>query len=225
MDKIEKEFQIREPWITQFTIGEKKYGGKISFDEDVRIKQFFDCFPNIRSILDLGSLEGGQTFQLAKYPGIHILGIEGREDNIGRSKFVQSLLGIKNVKFIRANLENTDISTFGKFDAIFCSGLLYHLPEPWKLIERLCKISNKLFIWTHYATEDEANEIISGYNGMWYQEFGIQEPLSGLSPKSFWITLPSLKDTLRRYGFDNIKIIENNINRPNGQCVTIGTWK
>ncbi|NAS89701.1 hypothetical protein C4E24_08235 [ANME-1 cluster archaeon AG-394-G21] len=172
MEKIEKEFQKREPWITQFTIGGKKYGGGISFECDARIKQFFDCFPNVHSILDI-----------------------------------------------------TGLSTFGHFDAIFCSGLLYHLPEPWKLIKEICNISHIVFIWTHYATEDKANEIANGFRGFWHAEGGIQEPLSGLSPRSFWVTLSSLKDMLKQYDFTNLKIIEDNSKHPNGSCVTLAAWK
>lgn len=225
MENIEKEFQKMGPWITQFTIGGKKYGGKISFENDPRIKQFFDCFPNVHSILDLGSLEGGQTFQLARQAGVHVLAVEGRQNNIEKAKFVQYLLGIKNVEFIQANLENTRLSTFGQFDAVFCSGLLYHLPAPWKLIKEIGNISQRLFIWTHYAPEDKANEIVNGFRGFYYQEGGMQEPLSGFSPRSFWVTLSSLKDMGRQYGFTNLKIIEDNPNHPNGSCVTLAAWK
>lgn len=225
MKNIKKEFQKRKPWVTQFTIGGKRYGGKISFDNDARIKQFFDCFPNVHSILDLGILEGGQTFQLAKQAGVHVIGVEGRQSNIEKAKFVQQLLGIKNVEFIQANLENTRLSTFGHFDAVFCSGLLYHLSEPWKLIKEIGNITHIVFIWTHYAAEDKANEIANGFHGFWYQEGGFQEPLSGLSPRSFWVTLSSLKDMLKQYDFTNLKIIEDNSKHPNGSCVTLAAWK
>lgn len=178
----------------------------------------------MHSILDLGSLEGGQTFQLAKHPDVHIIGVEGRQNNIEKAKFVQQLLGLKNVEFIKADLEIDKLFPLGKFDAVFCSGLLYHLSEPWKLIQEIKETSKKLFIWTHYSTENKANKIVKGFCGSWYEEGGPNEPLSGLSPKSFWVTLPSLKDMLRQYGFTNIKIIEENPNHPNGACVTLAAW-
>ncbi len=90
---------------------------------------------------------------------------------------------MKNVKFIQAILDITGLSTFGHFDAVFCSDLLYHLPEPWKLIKEICNITHIVFIWTHYATEDKANEIANGFRGFWHAEGGIQEPLSGLFTK------------------------------------------
>jgi hypothetical protein len=225
MENIEKEFQKRRPWVTQFTISGKKYGGKIFFENDPRIKQIFDSFPDVHSILELGSLEGGQSFQLAKQPGVHVLAVEGRQNNIEKAKFVQQLLGIKNVEFIQVNLENTELSTFGQFDGVFCSGLLYHLYEPWKLIKEIGNISQRLFIWTHYAAEDKANEIVKGFRGFWYQEGGTQDSLSGLSPKSFWLTLPSLKELLNQEKFIKVKVIEDNPHHPNGPCITMVAMK
>lgn len=82
LDFIEQNFDKLKPWITQFTINGKKYGCSVSFDEDIRIRFFFECFSDVHSILELGSLEGGHTFQLGKNPEITVLGIEGREYNI-----------------------------------------------------------------------------------------------------------------------------------------------
>ena len=153
MDNLESEFEKRNPWVSQFMINEVKYGGNISFDNNPCITYFFDCFPTARTILDLGSLEGANTLQLAKKPGTEVVGIEGRNYNVEKSNFVKGLLEVNNVRYICANLENTPLTTFGKFDAVFCSGLLYHLPRPWELIEEISRISSKIFIWTHYAIE------------------------------------------------------------------------
>ncbi len=223
-DRLEKEFAKRGRWVTKFTIDGKPYGGEMSFENDTRIQQFFDNFPEVHSILDLGSLEGGQTFQLAKHPDVHILGIEGRKYNIRRAKFAQRVLGIKNVDFLLADLETTNLTSFGQFDAVFCSGILYHLSEPWKLVKQIKAVTNRLFIWTHYAGEDKADQMINGFRGWWYQEYGFKDPQSGLSPKSFWLTLQSLQAMLKQHGFTNQKIIEDNPGHPHGPCVTIAAW-
>ena len=63
------EFSRRAPWITHFTIDGVEYGGDYK-PTDRRIPQFFAHFPDVRTILELGSLEGGQTFLLAQHPGV-----------------------------------------------------------------------------------------------------------------------------------------------------------
>ena len=78
------EFARRGPWITQFVIDEVATGGDYQVTNDRRLQQFFKRFPNVPTILELGSLEGGHTFSLARHPCVErILAIEARAANIG----------------------------------------------------------------------------------------------------------------------------------------------
>ena len=132
------EFAKLAPWIFQFRIGDADYGGTIGAGSDARIDQFFHFAPNAATILETGSLEGAQTFLLARQPGVRrVVAIEGREANLRKARFVQELLGVENVEFVEENLEEVDLSRYGKFDAAFCCGLLYHLPKPWEFLQRL----------------------------------------------------------------------------------------
>ena len=158
---------------------------------------FFRFAPDAKTILELGSLEGAHTFMLAERPGIkRVLALEGRELNLRKARFVQELLKVPNVEFAQANLENSDLAAFGKFDAVFCSGLIYHLPEPWKLIAQLPAVAPRLFIWTHYAPDAEADIVIGGLRGKIHHEGGAEEPLSGMSSTATWLTLGSLISSL-----------------------------
>jgi len=149
--------------------------------------------------------------------------------NVKRATFVQRLLEIENVEFLVANLESIDLGSLGDFDAVFCAGLLYHLPEPWKLLERIRRVSPNLFLSTHYAAEasadpsatKRADTTINGLRGYVYSEGGFVDPLSGLSPTSFWPTLASLRDMLRASGFARVDITKNTPDRPNGPAVDL----
>jgi SAM-dependent methyltransferase len=222
---LAKEFEKRKPWVTQFTIKGKQYGGQMDFSTDPRIGQFYSCFPDVKSILDIGSLEGGQTFELAKHNGVHVTAIEGRDYNVEKAQFVQKLLKIGNVKFITGNLEQFDLKSLGSFDAIFCSGLLYHLPDPWKLVDNMSKVSPRLFIWTHYSEEKGATENVNGFCGHWYNEGGFKDPLSGLSQQSYWLTQQSLMEMLSKYGYINASVIEVLPEHPHGPSITLAAWK
>ena len=181
---------------------------------------FCSAFPDFGTILSW-VLEGAHTFTLARHEGVErVLAIEGRSANIERAKFIGSLFGVSNVQFRQANLERLQLASLGYFDAIFCCGLLYHLPEPWKLISQARFVAPSLFVWTVYANENEANIEIDGLRGREHIEGGVDEPLSGLSPKSIWLTLPSLLELLKRSGYRNIEVLEKSQN-PNGPCVTL----
>lgn len=218
---IAREFERRQPWVTKFSINGEAYGGAFDAMNDARLAQFHEYFPNVKAILELGSLEGGHSFGLARKADVQrIVALEGRAFNIERSKFVQKLLDETKVTFIEANLEETDLATHGEFDAVFCAGLLYHLPEPWKLIAQCARVSPGLFIWTHYAADDNTVEV-NDYQGKWYQESGLRDPLSGLSKESFWPTLTSLKAMLAQNGFAKTHVIEDDPKHPHGPAVTL----
>ena len=161
--ELTSEFAKLGPWVFQFRIDGQDYGGAISAIGDARVGQFFRFAPEAATILELGSLEGAHTFILAQRPGVkRVFALEGREFNLRKSRFVQELLHVSNAEFAQANLESSDLAAFGKFDAVFCSGLIYHLPEPWKLISQLPALAPNLFIWTHYAADTDAEIVFEG---------------------------------------------------------------
>jgi SAM-dependent methyltransferase len=220
-DAIAREFERHKPWITRFWIDNVAYGGDFDAMNDMRLEQFRAQFPNARTILELGALEGGHSFGLAAGPQVtRIVALEGRTANIERARLVQRLLDVRKVEFHEVNLEQTDLAAWGRFDAIFCSGLLYHLPEPWKLLEQCARISSGFFMWTHYAGDD-GNVEVNGYRGKWFRESGLGDPLSGMSGESFWPTLPALERMLRQSGYSSIHIIHDDVKHPHGPAVTL----
>jgi hypothetical protein len=204
---IQERFDALRPWYTRFTVDGKHYGGDASYDDDARVALFYAWFARPATILELGSLEGGHSVQLAA-PGFveRLVGVEARAGNIARAKLAAELLGRGNIEFRQADLERALLDPFGAFDAVFCGGLLYHLMRPWHLLEEVGKVTDQFFLDTQVsATEDATFE---GYVGCWYAEQPDQptrhtdtDTLSGLSDASFWLTLPCLVDTLRRIGF------------------------
>jgi protein-L-isoaspartate O-methyltransferase len=222
-ENLAEKFAKLGPWIYQFQIGGQTYGGGISAVGDVRVERFLRFAPHAKTILELGSLEGAQSFILAQHPGVkRVVALEGREANLRKARLVQELLGISNVEFIQANLEHAELAAFGKFDAVFCCGLLYHLPEPWTLLEQLPKVAPLLFIWTQYAADDEAHDVARGLRGKIHIEGGTDEPLSGMSSTATWLTLDSLRDVLVTSGYKKIEVIHNDPAHANGPAVTIG---
>lgn len=221
MNLIEQ-FKEKEPWITKFKIDGINYGGDFDAINDQRIAYFFDSFPNVQTIVELGSLEGGHSFALARRASVEkVIAVEARDKNIEKAKFVQGLFDDKKVEFIKADLEKTNLIELGKFDAVFCSGLLYHLPEPWKLIEQCRKVSPNIFMWTQYACENEAIKFSGGLREKWSREGGWRDPLSGVSKYSFWLSLGSLINLLTANDYKNIQIIDNNLNHSHGCAVTL----
>jgi SAM-dependent methyltransferase len=221
---VADEFRRRGPWVTRFVIDGVPYGGDYPAGEDVRVAQFFAAFPDASRILELGSLEGGHTLALARHPAVsRVVGIEGRSANVERARFVQRRLGLANVEFLEGNLEATDLASVGSFDAVFCVGLLYHLPRPWELLRRLAAVSLRALVWTHYASRAEVT--VEGYQGRWFRERGARDPLSGLSRRSFWPTRDELARMVAEAGLAPMEEVEENAVHPAGPCLTFVTGR
>ncbi len=212
-------FDALGPWTTQWNVGGKTLGGSFDAPHDVRLTQFFAAFSPVGRVLELGPLEGGHTFALAS-KAKHVDALEGREENLNRCRFMQKTLGVGNVEFHRADLESVELSFYGRFDAVFCVGVLYHLPNPWRLLRQCAAVSDRLFLWTHYATPDAPD-----MTGRLYREHGMDDRLSGLSDWSFWPTKTCLMGLLKDAGWNRITLIKDDLDFPAGSTVTMAAWK
>jgi tRNA (mo5U34)-methyltransferase len=215
-----KEFQQRGPWVTRFDFQGESLGGNYHAAHDRRLQQFFERFPHAARTLELGCLEGGHSVEIARHAD-RVTAIDCRPDNIERAKFVASFLGRRNIDFILADLETFPLASLGTFDVIFNVGLLYHLPEPWRLVADLAKLAPSMFLWTHTAAPNAKLVERGGFIGQVYQEGGAADPLSGLSDTSFWPTPDELERMLHQAGFTQIDIIEDDPRHPHGPAVTL----
>lgn len=98
-------------------------------------------------------------------------------------------------------LDAREMASLGSFDAIFHSGLLYHLPDPAAHLRTVAAMAPVIALHTHTARapEDQGYDASiltthEGYEGWWFTErpdhFG---ELSGIEPKSFWPTRTELR--------------------------------
>lgn len=218
LDPVARGFWRRRPWVTRFEIGGRTYGGSVPLGDDPRVEQFAAAFPSARRVLELGSLEGAHSFSLA-LRGFSVRAVEGRSENIEKARFVQRLLGIDGVTFEQADLDTgAALTELGRFDAVFCVGLLYHLRRPWLLIDQFPSVAPGVLLQTHFA--GEATTTSEGIPGTWYDEFGLRDPLSGLSPTSFWMTLPAILERLSAAGYE-VETLDQRPDHPHGPLATL----
>jgi 2-polyprenyl-3-methyl-5-hydroxy-6-metoxy-1,4-benzoquinol methylase len=143
--------------------------------------------PRLR-ILDLGSLEGGLSFELAR-EGWDVTGIEGRRSNYGKAELIRAYFGLDNLRFELRDVKTLDPARDGVYDVIVCCGLLYHLDNPFAFLETLRRLTAShglLFLDTHVAPDEHAarfathaaqlSEVATlehasrSYEGRWFSE-------------------------------------------------------
>jgi 2-polyprenyl-3-methyl-5-hydroxy-6-metoxy-1,4-benzoquinol methylase len=196
-------FERRGPWVTGVRIDDKVYG-RATRHSSPRLKEFFEAFPEASRgrVLEPGSLEGAMTLELARRAR-EVVGLEGRPENVERAQFLKGLFGADNVAFYVTNLEEDALSSYGKFDAVFCCGLLYHLAHPRAFVERAAAVARNLYLDTQYARPEWELVERDGLRG-WVRNENPQDPQSGLSATAFWPTLDELYRLLSESGYGTV---------------------
>src|ERR1035438_4321310 len=83
--------------------------------------------------LDVGCHEGYYSVAMARKGAREVRGIDVREENLRRARFVAETLGLSNVGYEQANCEDLDRETHGSYELCLFLGLLYHLESPMQI--------------------------------------------------------------------------------------------
>ena len=170
------------------------------------------------ALLDLGCLEGGYTVEFARM-GFRATGLEVRASSIAACRYVQSRVELPQLTFVQDDAWNAP--KHGRFDAVFCCGLLYHIDRPRAFIAMLSQVAQRvLILQTHFASEQDSNKFNlspmcehENAAGRWYTEFttppdsAFKEASRWASwdnTKSFWLTRGWLLQALAENGFDMV---------------------
>ena len=168
-------------------------------------------------VLDLGCLEGLMALEMARH-GARAVGVEIREAHVLKARFCREALRLPHVEFRQDDVRSVSEETYGRFDVVLCSGLLYHLPaaDAIRLLERLHAMVDRLVVIdTHVALEPITFVVHDGadYWGTVYREHPDAATAdqksramwaSADNATSFWFTRPSLVNLLDKVGFSSV---------------------
>jgi hypothetical protein len=198
---LQREFAARGPWVTGFEIDGRHYGSRDFTPDGMMEQEARWQFPAARTVLELGTLEGGRTRHLAHWAR-HVHCVDARPENLARAAWIMELFGLDNVTLLPAhNLESGLPALAAPPDLIYCVGLLYHLPRPWELIGWMAAFCPNLFLWTHVCEDANATEERSAWRFTPYREHGRDDVLSGMSSSSLWPTRETLRSMLESSGY------------------------
>ncbi len=173
-------------------------------------------------ILDLACYEGHYTIELA-LQGAQAVGIEVREANLNKGRFIKECLGLDNLEFHQDDVRNLSEKKYGRFDVVLCAGFLYHLDAPavFEAIENIHSVCDRLAIFeTYISMKPQVSTTFKGktYSGSYYIEHdetaAPEEKYRDLwasidNPRSFWLTQASLCNALDHAGFTSVFVQAN----------------
>jgi 2-polyprenyl-3-methyl-5-hydroxy-6-metoxy-1,4-benzoquinol methylase len=183
-----------------------------------------------KRVIDIGCNEGYFSAECA-LRGADVLGIEARLINIKKLEFVKSVLGLPTFRFAQDEANAVTREKYGSFDIALVLGLLYHLEEPFTLLENVAQMCDGfVLIDTLISFEDQPDTLCGGwkpeltelqdftfrgrtYNGRMHREYEssatqVGKDLAATSSLghewSMWLTEDSLLQLLRDVGFEQI---------------------
>lgn len=119
---------------------------------------------------------------------------------------------------------------------IFCSGVLYYMPDPVDLIRRMSLQTDKVFLWTHYVGEESAKPWepnfpynMDGFLCTYYRY--VYDPVmrgrsyAGSEQFASRVAKETILDALRHYGFTEIVISLDEPGHPGGPAFSLTAAK
>lgn len=211
------------------------------FDDDrvAWAEEILGNFTNWK-ILELGPLEGGHSYMFQNRNANKVVSIEANTRAFLKCLCVKEILKLARVEFKLGEFMSFLKNDNSKYDMVFASGVLYHMEEPIELLDLISKVSDKIFIWTHYYDKDmiskrdelahKFNPVSSfDYDGVSY-EYSTQSYMEALGwegfcggpqPVSKWLTRDSIIKALRQFGFIDIQINFDATDHQNGPAFAI----
>ena len=159
-------------------------------------------------ILDLGCLDGIFSIECA-LQGAEVVGVDAREENIAKCEFAKTTLGLERLSFVQDDVRNLGRESYGTFDTVICSGLLYHpdAPDVFALLEAMHDVTRRLVVIdTHVSLTPTTTVTYSGqeYAGHFYDEGDASSTWASYgNSRSFWLTRPSLTNAVAAVGFSS----------------------
>ncbi|MCL4838191.1 MAG: methyltransferase domain-containing protein [Thermoanaerobaculia bacterium] len=183
-------------------------------------------------VLDLGCLEGGYAFALAR-DGAEVVGIDARAENIAKCELVRDAWGLAHLSFRQGDVKEVARGTHGEFDLVLALGILYHLDEPARWLAGIGALTRGvLCVDTHFAPDDDADLALLrpdlrklgpiertlapieadglALEGRWFDEWTTAAERDAMpwaswsNPRSFWLTRASLGRAVRAAGFETV---------------------
>ena len=170
------------------------------------------------SILDLGCLDGIFSVEFALQGAARVVGVNVRKGHIEKCLLAKAALQLDNLELRMGDVREVLDEPGVRFDAVLCSGLLYHFnaPDVFEVMKKICDATTRLAIFdTHISlkptlTVEYKGKAYRGHSFAEHSEKASTEEMERAghasfgNTASFWFTRPSLVNALTWAGFSSV---------------------
>jgi tRNA (mo5U34)-methyltransferase len=182
-------------------------------------RYFGDRLKKIRCV-DVGCHEGFYSVAMARKGVQQVRGIDVRETNLVKARFVAEVLGLRNVVYEQGNCEELTAEASGQYELCLCLGLLYHLENSMlclrnisRITGELCVIETQVVDEVEGVTEWGARNWTRPYHGVLALidesgEFYHDNAETGASPLATCPSPNALRFMLKQAGFRRVEFVQ-----------------
>lgn len=96
--------------------------------------------------LDIGCHEGFYSLAMARRGVRGVLGVDAREENLRRARFVANAMGVNRIVYRRAQVETLAADLGRTFELTLFLGLLYHVEDPMRCLRQVAALTGELCV-------------------------------------------------------------------------------
>ncbi len=190
--------------------------------------------------LDIGCHEGFYSLAMARR-GMLVTGLDAREENLGRARFVAKAMGIDRVEYRQGRVETLAADRNRQYPLTLFLGVLYHVEDPMLCLRQvaavtgeMCLIETQVVDEIEGSTEWGSREWLRPYHGILALidetgEFDAGGRETGVTPMATCPSPKALRFMLRQAGFRRIEQIPPHEGayeqHARGKRVVYAAWK
>lgn len=142
-------------WASQLPL-EGVTSGTVQLFDDSRIHWLLGQLGSVAGmeVLELGPLEGGHSWMLEQAGAARVTAVEGNKAGFLKCLLVHQLLEMQRTDFLLGDFDKVLAAADRRWDLLVASGVLYHLEDPLRTLLHMTRLSDRLFIWSHFADAD-----------------------------------------------------------------------
>jgi len=193
-----------------------------------------------RTVLELGPLEGGHSYMMQNLGATAITAIEANSRAFLKCLIVKELFKLEKVSFLLGDFNAYLMNNPPRFDICVASGVLYHCTDPVNTLNAIARISDRVFLWTHYYDEPiiRSNPVLGPFfdkpesitiygqrfvsaSKRYKKALDWQGFCGGTAEHARWLSRDAIIHTLATAGMAHIDIAFDDPTHPNGPALAI----
>ena len=214
-------------WVTAMPESSGLAAGNLAHMAGARVRWAANFIGGLagKEILELGPFEGYDAYTFEQLGAAVVVSIENNVTNFLKCLVIKNIFGLRTT-FLLGDFIQFLESGKSRFDVCWMSGVLYHMTDPIRLMRAASRVSDILFIWTHYydglvinADTEKKAPFRPNFNNtvefadrrivLHYRSYGGRKGndfSGGHDEHSFWLVKDDIMHVLNSLGYNRIVV-------------------